>query len=169
MKANLFITALLATAVLASPVLAQDAASKSATTTAVETTDKATPHKRGPIDQAKFTNIDALKAADTDKDGFLSRAELEAYALQKMIKRSADRMERRFDVNNDGKISLDAIEKKRAEKFAELDTNKDGQLDRSEMKAAKHEKRGGKHDGKRGHMEHKKHDGKNKAEQPKAN
>lgn len=171
MKANLFISALIASAVFASPVLAQDTANKASDNKAVETTQSAS-HKRGPIDEAKFTNIDALKAADTDKDGFLSRAELEAYALQKMVKRSADRMERRLDINNDGKISLDAIQKNRAEKFAKLDTNKDGQLDRSEFKAAKHDKQGkrdGKHGGKRHQMKHNHHDDQKKSEQPKAN
>jgi Ca2+-binding EF-hand superfamily protein len=59
-----------------------------------------------------------------------------------MVKRAADRMERRLDVNGDGKISLEAIEKHRTARFAELDKNKDGKLDRSELKAGKHHGKG---------------------------
>lgn len=164
MKMHLVIAALLSSAVLATPVLAQDAANKDATATAVETTTKGAMHKRAPIDQEKFTNIDELKAADKDNDGILSRAELEAYTLDRMVKRATNRLERRLDVNKDGKISLEAIQKKRAERFAELDTNKDGKLDRSELKAAKQGKFG-KHGGKHGGKHHGKYDGKHKAKQ----
>lgn len=148
MKANPFLIALIASAVLTSPVLAQET-TKAANDVKMETSDKTKHSKREPIDLKKFSNVDDLKAADTDKDGFLSRVEIEAYVQAQMIKRAADRMERRLDVNKDGKISIDAIEKHRGEKFAELDKNKDGKLDRSELKAAKdHHKSEWKHKGK---------------------
>lgn len=154
-------TALLAivtSSVLVSPVLAQDISKANTDKTTVKTTGKP---DRGPIDLARFSRMDDLKAADTNGDGILSREEIEAHTLKMLVKRTADRMERRLDVNHDGKISLAAIEKKRTEQFAELDKNKDGKLDRSEMKAGKHhnknERHGkGDHHGKRSHGEHKK-------------
>lgn len=166
MKANNIIIAIIASAVLATPVLAQNNNKDSSAESSIEASSNPGEHRRGPIDKGQFTNIDDLKAADTNKDGILSREEIEAHALSQMVKRAADRMERRLDVKKDGKISLEAIEKHRAEKFAELDTNKDGKLDRSEMKAGwkkdKDGKHHGKHHGKRDRGEHE------KAEQPKA-
>lgn len=161
MKANRFIIALIASSVLATPVLAQEAAKTTTDDAAVETSTTSEHRGRGPIDLATFTNIEELKAADTNKDGILSREEIEAYALKKIVQRAADRIERRLDVNHDGKISLEAIEKQRTEKFNELDTNKDGKLDRAELKAGKHHgkhhgKHDGKHHGKRHHGDHKK-------------
>lgn len=150
MNTKNLILALVASSVLVSPVLAQDA-SKTNTEKTVEQTSK--KPEREPIDLAKFSRMDELKAADTDKDGILSREEIEAHALKMMVKRSADRMERRLDVNGDGKISLEAVEKKRAERFAELDKNKDGKLDRSELKAGKRHGKDG-HHGRHGQDEH---------------
>ncbi len=150
MNTKTLILALVASSVLASPVLAQDA-SKTNTEKTVEQTSK--KPEREPIDLAKFSRMDELKAADTDKDGILSREEIEAHALKMMVKRSADRMERRLDVNGDGKISLEAVEKNRAERFAELDKNKDGKLDRSELKAGKRHGKDG-HHGRHGQDEH---------------
>lgn len=141
MNTKTLILALVASSFLASPVLAQDAAKMTNDKATVETSGKPA---RAPHDLAKFSRMDELKAADKNNDGILSREEIEAHALKTVVKRTADRMERRLDVNKDGKISLDAIEKHRAEKFAKLDKNKDGKLDRSEMKA-------GKHHGKNGH------------------
>lgn len=101
---------------------------------------------RAPIDLATFSKLDDLKAADTNGDGTLDRAEIEAHALKQMVKRMADRMERRLDINGDGTVTLDEIEKQKAKEFAALDRNNDGKLDRKEMRAAH---KGGKH-GQRG-------------------
>ncbi|MEQ1944219.1 calcium-binding protein [Mesorhizobium sp. VNQ89] len=108
---------------------------------------------REPIDLDKFSRMEDLKAADTDGDGILSRAEIEAHALAQLVKRTADRMERRFDFNRDGKVTLEEIEKHKAKRFALLDANDDGQLDRREMRAGKDFRKGGRADdhGPRGH------------------
>jgi hypothetical protein len=135
MNTKTFILAIVASTVLASPVLAQSASGANTENTVEKTVQR---KEREPVDLAKFTRMDELKAADTNNDGILSREEIEAYAQKMMVKRAADRMERRLDVNGDGKISLAAIEKHRTERFAELDKNKDGKLDRSELKAGKH-------------------------------
>lgn len=149
MNAKTLILAIVASSVLVSPVLAQDTNKASSDKAPVENSAKPA---RQPIDLAKFTRMEELKAADTNGDGILSREEIEAHALKMMVKRSADRMERRLDVNKDGKISLEAIEKARTAKFAELDKNKDGILDRSELKSREHSGKGKFH-GKRAHGE----------------
>lgn len=109
-------------------------------------------HKREPVDLETFSSMENLTAADTDGDGVLSRTEIEAHALAEMVKRMADRMERRLDINRDGKVTLDEIEKHKAKRFALFDANDDGQLDRREMRAAKEFRKGGHHkDGPRHH------------------
>jgi Ca2+-binding EF-hand superfamily protein len=112
---------------------------------------------RQPVDLEKFSRLDALKSADKDNDGTLSREELEAYALDRLVQRMANRMERRLDVNGDGVVTVDEIEKQRGKEFAALDRNDDGVLDRSELRAGKqfhqdrHHQRGpGQHRGPRG-------------------
>lgn len=143
MNTKTIILALVASSVLATPVLAQEKTEKNVEQTAQHTSGH---RDRGPIDLEKFTRMEELKAADTNKDGILSREEIEAHAQKMMVKRAADRMERRLDVNGDGKISLEAIEKHRTARFAELDKNKDGKLDRSELKQGKRHGKGKYHD-----------------------
>ena len=99
---------------------------------------------RGPIDLQKFSDMDKLKAADANNDGTLSREEIENFVMKRMVERRADRMERRLDINGDGKVTLDEIQKQKAKEFAALDRNDDGKLDRKELRAAHHK---GKHGG----------------------
>ena len=107
------------------------------------------------MDREQFLRLEALKEANTDGDGTLSRAEIEAVALERIVKRMADRMERRLDVNRDGSVTLAEIENQRGKEFAALDRNEDGELDRSEMRHGKrHERGGGDHRGGRGGGEH---------------
>lgn len=92
---------------------------------------------RAPVDLAQFSKMDDLKAADTNGDGTLDREELEAHALKQIVKRAADRMERRLDINGDGTVTLEEIEKQKSKEFAALDRNDDGKLDRKELRAGK--------------------------------
>jgi Ca2+-binding EF-hand superfamily protein len=119
----------------------------------------ANPNGAHPVKQAA---IDAIKAADTNKDGLISRAEAEA-GLPKVAKHFDQ-----LDTNKDGQISADEfkaghhkvkqmhIAKADADKdgfisraeaeanaprlakhFDEIDTNKDGKLSREEIQAAR--------------------------------
>ncbi|MFV0800170.1 calcium-binding protein [Brucella sp. MAB-22] len=152
MKSKTAFIAVIATSLLAVPALAQENSSANTDKPAAETTvapNKDMKGKRGPVDLEKFSRMDDLKAADTDGDGVLSRAEIEALALKRIVSRAADRMERRLDVNGDGKVTLAEVENQRKKEFAALDRNEDGKIDRSEMRAAKmhHQARGSHHKG----------------------
>lgn len=159
MKSKTLYVAVIASAFLSTAAFAQEKATentgKSAMDTSITQTD-GTKGMRGPIDLEKFSRMDELKAADTNGDGVLSRDEIEALALKRMVSRAADRLERRLDVKGDGKITLEAIEKQRQKEFAALDRNEDGKLDRHELRAAKKHHHGpkGPHHGGKGKMEH---------------
>ncbi|MDT6938930.1 calcium-binding protein [Brucella pseudogrignonensis] len=159
MKSKTLYVAVIASALLSTAAFAQEKATentgKSGTDTSITQTD-GTKGKRGPIDLEKFSRMDELKAADTNGDGVLSRDEIEALALKRMVSRAADRLERRLDVKGDGKITLEAIEKQRQKEFAALDRNEDGKLDRHELRTAKKHHHGpkGPHHGGKGKMEH---------------
>lgn len=88
-----------------------------------------------------------FKAADTDGDGFLSKEELTAKA-QKKAEGKADKMMKRFDANNDGKLALDEMPKPRkSEKmFEKLDADGSGGVSKAEFEAAR-EKMKKKHGG----------------------
>ncbi|WP_343314662.1 calcium-binding protein [Brucella sp. BE17] len=140
------IIAALATSLLSASAMAQDnsaAKSEGQEAPAATVQDKDLKGKRGPIDLEKFSRMDELKAADTDGDGVLSRAEIEALVQKRIVQRAADRLERRLDINGDGKVTLAEVENQRKKEFAALDRNEDGKIDRTEMRAA-HKYRGGK-------------------------
>ncbi|EJN01640.1 hypothetical protein [Phyllobacterium sp. YR531] len=102
----------------------------------------------GVLDQAEFTNIDRLKEADTDKDGTLSKQEIEAMAMKRVVERQAQRMTKRLDVDGDGVVTIAEVEKQKAKRFALMDRNDDGKIDKSEMRQ-----------GRKGHHGHNKHHG----------
>lgn len=86
--------------------------------------------------QARF------KAADTDGDGFLGQAELTAL-LQKEVAERAARMMARRDANGDGKLSPQEMgpaaglaEGMRERMFARMDADGNGELSKAEIEAA---------------------------------
>lgn len=152
MKSKTAFIAVIATSLLSVSAFAQESSSKNTDKPAAETTvapNMGMKAKRGPINLEKFSRMDSLKAADTNSDGVLSRDEIEALALKRIVSRAADRMERRLDVNGDGKITLAEVENQRKKEFAALDRNEDGKIDRGEMRTAKmyHQARGQHHQG----------------------
>ena len=81
---------------------------------------------------------------DTDKDGKLTRAEIDqAHAARRAEagQRRQARMDARFataDANKDGRLSRDEVKDSRlASRFDALDANKDGSLSRDELAAGK--------------------------------
>ena len=82
--------------------------------------------------------------ADADKDGKLTRAEIDqAHAARRAEagQRRQARMDARFataDANKDGRLSRDEVKDSRlASRFDALDANKDGSLSRDELAAGK--------------------------------
>jgi hypothetical protein len=155
--ASIIVVASMATAGYA---FAQDTNSADTNQAKAEISKDGKNFKHGPVDLEKFSRMDSLKAADTNNDGTLSREEIEAFVQKRMVQRAADRMEKRLDVNGDGKITLDEIQKQKAKEFAALDRNDDGKLERNELRAAHHGHHGkhgwhGKHGGKADGWHHK--------------
>lgn len=136
---SLSVTIVLATSIIfVSPALAQDNNAAEAGDAKIELSDHAKKHTDNePVDLAKFSRMNELKAADSNGDGALSHEELEALATKRMASRAADRMQRRLDSNGDGKVTLEEVEKQRTKEFAALDRNDDGKLSPKEMRAAK--------------------------------
>lgn len=100
-------------------------------------------HQRGPDHHAMHKGGQGMMARhDTDGDGFVSRAEMEAQAAA---------MFARMDANSDGKIDAADKEARQNRYFDRLDTNKDGQISRAEFAAGHVRGKGdGKGDGKGG-------------------
>lgn len=88
-----------------------------------------------------------LKRFDTNRDGVLDEAELEAAGSERTSKR-AERMLERVDANGDGKISMAEAESMRdpAKMFERLDANNDGSLTEEEFAKARGKRRAQKTD-----------------------
>ena len=107
----------------------------------------------GAVDLSEFTNMDRLKQADTNGDGTLSQEEIEAMAMKRMVERQARRMTNRLDVNGDGVVTIAEVEKQKEKRFALMDRNDDGKLERSELRHGKNFHKG--HgDGSQRHNQH---------------
>lgn len=91
-----------------------------------------------------------MAMADTDQDGFLSAAELEAQGSERMKKRVSKMLER-MDTDNDGKLSADEMARpeRAAKRFERADTDGDGAISKEEYENAsrhmgrKHHKKNG--------------------------
>ncbi len=101
----------------------------------------------GVVDLAEFTNMDRLKQADTNGDGTLSKEEIDAMALKQLVEQRAGRITNRLDVNGDGVVTLAEVEKQKAKRFALLDRNDDGKLEKSELRHGWKHHKGREHDG----------------------
>lgn len=92
-----------------------------------------------------------LSEADADGDGTLTGAEIYDAIEQRKQERREQRLVRRFDIDGDGQVTLEEIQRHHEKRFALKDRNDDGVLTPDEMR------RGGKHGrwhddhGKRGH------------------
>lgn len=100
--------------------------------------------KDGKITQAEIDAWRAadIKAADTDGDGFLSADELTAMHVKRVTAQATamtTEMMTRMDADKDGKLSAAemAVRPAPAGLFDRLDTDKDGALSQAELDAAK--------------------------------
>lgn len=107
-------------------------------------------HADRTITKDEFGSIraDRLKAADKNGDGTLSKDEIEDMVMKRMIERRANRLERRLDIDGDGKVTLAEIDQHQAKRFAVMDRNNDGKIEPRERRMARREK----HHGHRHHM-----------------
>ena len=117
----------------------------------VQRFDMLDSNKDGVIDRAdrelrgKQRRDEWFAKADADKDGKLTRAEIDqadAARRAEATQRMQARMDERFaalDANKDGRLSRDEVKDKGrfAERFDALDTNKDGFLSKEELAAGK--------------------------------
>ena len=92
-----------------------------------------------------------MAQADTDGDGFLTAEELSQRAAERMKDRSA-RMIERLDTDNDGRLSMEELSgSERADKrFARVDADGDGAISKEEFEEVKARFKGKRHGGKRG-------------------
>lgn len=104
----------------------------------------------------KFSKMSALKNADTNKDGTITKAELEAAQKVKFekfdkdkngevtkeevlariarhLEKRAERITRRFDTNKDGKVTVEEFQARADRQLYMLDLNDDGQINKDEM------------------------------------
>ncbi len=89
-------------------------------------------------EEMSAARVQRMGAADTDKDGFISAAELGEHRAA-MMRANQDKhftwFSERFDANKDGKVSTDEIKAFEPPFFAKADANSDGKLSEEEMKA----------------------------------
>jgi Ca2+-binding EF-hand superfamily protein len=99
--------------------------------------------KNGKIEKAEAQTFvdDKFAAADLNKDGKLSRAELEA-AVSKRIAKQVDRRLKHMDANGDGMISIEEAHAKGEQRFAKMDKNSDGTLEKGEIRRKGNHHRG---------------------------
>ncbi|MGH6763601.1 MAG: EF-hand domain-containing protein [Phyllobacterium sp.] len=91
-------------------------------------------NKDGAIELEEFVVTERLKTADTNGDGTLSQDEIEAMALKRIVEREARKMTSRLDIDGDGTVTIAEVEKHKAKRFALMDRNDDGKLDRGEFR-----------------------------------
>ena len=102
----------------------------------------------GAITPAEASAVHAVRflKLDTDADGTITEAEM----LARMQHRIAERVAKRFammDRNGDGRVERAEFEESGAERFARLDTDGDGRVSREELRAQRHGwERSGHHD-----------------------
>ncbi|MGE0764917.1 MAG: EF-hand domain-containing protein [Hyphomicrobiaceae bacterium] len=81
---------------------------------------------------------------DRNKDGVLDQADGDALRTE-MVDYAVKRTAHRMGAGPDGKVTREQFQARAAERFARLDVNKDGKLERSELPGRAHHKRGWRH------------------------
>ncbi len=82
---------------------------------------------------------------DTDGDGVITEAEMLAAAQARIARRIAKKFAR-MDRNGDGRVERAEFDDHGAARFARLDTDGDDRVSQEEIRARPHERRRGRHD-----------------------
>ncbi|KQZ12979.1 MULTISPECIES: EF-hand domain-containing protein [unclassified Mesorhizobium] len=106
--------------------------------------DKLDADSNGDVSFEEFTAAmdKRIGDADADKDGKMTVAEVAAQIEKMRSERMAKRLVDRFDTDGDGAVTKAEIEAQQKKRFALLDRNDDGKIEKSEMRRGKHGKRG---------------------------
>lgn len=97
------------------------------------------------LDEAKQASAAKFASADANRDGFLDATEMASLKPARGARGPGHAGPAKADKNHDGKLTKDEAPAPIQQHFDELDTNKDGSLDKQELQAAraKHGGRGG--------------------------
>ena len=100
--------------------------------------------KDGTITRAEMDAAAATRAAaiDADKDGTITVDEIEAYRERQRAERMAERLAR-MDRNGDGEVSVEEYQDAQTWRLARFDRNGDGTIERREMRHGRHGDREG--------------------------
>jgi Ca2+-binding EF-hand superfamily protein len=97
--------------------------------------ERADADKSGDITFEEFSAAmtDRFAGADADKDGKMTVGELADEIQRARAERMAKRMIRRFDTDGDGAITKTEVESRQKKRFALLDRDDSGKIDKDEM------------------------------------
>ena len=96
-------------------------------------------------DEAGAVRMVRFLRLDSDGDGVITEAEMLAVAQARIARRIAKKFAR-MDRNGDGRVERAEFDDRGAARFARLDTNGDGRVSQEEIRARRHERRRGRHD-----------------------
>lgn len=104
--------------------------------------EKSDTNKDGALskEEMQTARLSKMQGADADKDGFITSDELVAQHTMRMQEnkdKHYTHFSEKFDANKDGKVSVDEVQSYESPHFTKADTNSDGKLTKEEMKAAK--------------------------------
>lgn len=93
----------------------------------------------GTITRAEMDAAAAARAAaiDADQDGAITVEEIDAYREKRRAERMAERLAR-MDRDGDGKVSVQEFEDAQTWRLARFDRNGDGMIERHEMRHGRH-------------------------------
>ena len=108
--------------------------------------EKADTDGNGALSTAELNAFNLARAQEMDlnKDNSVTAEEMKAFREQQRAKRAAERMAR-LDANKDGKVSVQELADSRGQWLAKLDADNNGEVTVEEMKAGRHH---------RGHRRH---------------
>lgn len=135
MKTMTMLTAAVAAAVLLTPVAAlADRGERAA-----KMIERIDADKNGEISLEEFTTarLERFNAADANKDGSVTREEMLAQVEKRRAEHRVNRMFEHLDANKDGMITENETRVMAEKRFARMDRNDSGSIEKSEMRRMK--------------------------------